>query len=220
MLDLARLDESAPGLLDLSVLDAQERQRVQGFVHAKDRLRYAVAHTALRRILGACVGAPARDIVLVRETCPCCGGPHGRPALADAPFPLHFSLSHGGDRVLIGLATVAVGVDVEPEATPETSGELIPALHPAEQAELAAVPQERRGAAFTRLWARKEAYLKGIGTGLGRDLAADYLGTGGLAGSPPGWSVTDLPAGPKHFAACAALGAAHRTRVRHLSTPL
>ncbi|MET7621967.1 4'-phosphopantetheinyl transferase superfamily protein [Streptomyces sp. NPDC005408] len=206
MLHLPQADDQAqdtPGL-DTSVLSPDEQRRACAFARPRDRLRYTFAHTALRRLLGAQLGLPPQDLAFTREPCPCCGAPHGRPALADPPLPLHFSLSHGGDLVLIGTAAVPVGVDVEPVPAPSVVADLAGVMHPAEQAELAAAPAARRPAAFTRLWARKEAYLKALGTGLGRDLAADYLGTTGLAAPPTGWTVTDLPAGPSHAAACAA----------------
>ncbi len=220
MVDLWLLDISrqAEDTLDLSVLNAEERRRAGAFVHGRDRIRYGVAHTALRRVLGACVGLAPEAIVLGRDTCPCCGGPHGRPVLTDPPFPVHFSLSHGGDVVMIGVASEAIGVDVEPVALRRAVGDLAAALHPAEQAELAALPAEDRPAGFTRVWTRKEAYLKGIGTGLGRDLAADYLGTTERAAPPAGWTVVDVPTLPGHAAACAVQGPAFTTRMRPPTT--
>ncbi|QIQ01144.1 4'-phosphopantetheinyl transferase family protein [Streptomyces liangshanensis] len=211
LLDVSRQTEET---LDLSVLDAEERRRVAAFVHGRDRIRYAVAHTALRRVLGACVGRAPEAIELGRDTCPCCGGPHGRPVLADPPFPVHFSLSHGGDLVMIGVASEAIGVDVEPVALRRAVGDLAAVLHPAEQAELAELPADGRPAGFTRVWTRKEAYLKGIGTGLGRDLAADYLGTTGRAALPAGWTVVDVPTIPGHAAACAVQGPPFTVRMR------
>ncbi|MFC1417913.1 4'-phosphopantetheinyl transferase family protein [Streptacidiphilus cavernicola] len=195
---LLRVPEVAVGALAVGELDQDERARTDAFVRDSDRVRYAAAHIALRRLLGSATGMPARELVMVREPCPCCGALHGRPALAVRPgaeqpgrLP-HFSLSHGGDLILIGLADVPIGVDVEALPEPRTVTELAAVLHPGEQRELSGVPAELRTAAFARLWTRKEAYLKGIGTGLGRDPAADYLGSGGLAPTPPGWTVADL----------------------------
>lgn len=200
----APVRDSAPALA-LAELDPDERQRAAAFHRRIDRTRYAAAHIALRRLLAAATGREPGDLVFLREPCPCCGEPHGRPALADPPRPLHFSLSHGGDLVLVGIAATPIGVDVEPLPRASTVAELARVLHPAEQAELAELPPGAEVAGFARLWTRKEAYLKGIGTGLGRDPAEDYLGGAGRAPSPPGWTVTDLDLGPDsgHAAAVA-----------------
>jgi 4'-phosphopantetheinyl transferase len=67
---------------------------------------------------------------------------------------------------LFGLSRAKIGVDVE-LATP-----LAPAwnvLHDAEKAALAALPDERQGEAFLRLWTAKEAYFKALGLGLRRE---------------------------------------------------
>jgi 4'-phosphopantetheinyl transferase len=97
-------------------------------------------------------------------------------------------------------------VDVEALPGAAVVADLASVLHPGERAELDALPADRRVAAFAGIWTRKEAYLKGIGTGLGRDPALDYLGGTGLAPAPPGWTVTDLDVGPGHAAAFAVQG--------------
>ena len=55
---------------------------------------------------------------------------------------------------------------------------------------------DRAGA--LRRWVRKEAYLKGLGTGLGLDPA-----TVDLSVDPPGWQVLDIPAGSGAMSAVA-----------------
>ncbi|MFE7511745.1 hypothetical protein ACFU8I_11035 [Streptomyces sp. NPDC057540] len=52
-------------------------------------------------------------------------------------------------------------------------------------------PVPARPAEFGRLWTRKEAYLKGIGTGLAHGTSTEYLGAD-ARGRPPGWTVLDL----------------------------
>ncbi|MDN3265709.1 4'-phosphopantetheinyl transferase superfamily protein [Streptomyces sp. CSDS2] len=174
------------------LLDAAERHRADRFVRPADRQLYTAAHATLRRLLGRHTGTPPGEVRLTREPCARCGGPHGRPVLA-APRPgppLYFSLSHGAGHALIGLARVPIGVDIDRlpgEATVEYGA---PALHPDERRELAAA---RAGGThlplFARIWTRKEAYLKGLGTGLCRPAHADYLGDEPLR-HPPGWTVT------------------------------
>ncbi|MFI8090749.1 4'-phosphopantetheinyl transferase family protein [Streptomyces sp. NPDC086080] len=185
------------------LLDAEERDRARAFRHDRDRAAYVVAHAALRDVLSLLLGVRAEALPLAREPCAGCGGPHGRPVLRTPG--VHFSLSHSGDLVLVALAPAPVGVDVEGLATDRAVLGAQSALHPVEADELALLPAHGRPAAFTRAWVRKEAYLKGLGTGLVRDPALDYVGTGPLSAVPaPGWSVRDVlvPAG---YAAAVAL---------------
>lgn len=206
-----------PAPLPIGELDHHEHQRAAGLTRTGDRVRYLSAHVALRRLLSAYTGVPPRALRLGRDRCPCCGGPHGRPVLLDAPRgPLpgrpEFSLSHSHQAAVVALARTTVGVDVQRVPSARAVRLCLPDLHPAEQAELAAVPGPRRPAAFARLWTRKEAYLKGLGTGLRHDLAADYLGARHEA-RPAGWSVADLPGPPGHAAAAAVRGTDHRVTV-------
>ncbi|MEU8774116.1 4'-phosphopantetheinyl transferase superfamily protein [Streptomyces sp. NPDC048606] len=190
--------------LDRTPLDAEERARAAGFARPVDGYRYAAAHLALRRVLSAYRGVGPGELGFVREPCPGCGAPHGRPALAGATGP-HFSLSHTGGMVLIAVAGRPVGADVEGLPAPDRVAGVVEALHPAERAAVGAAPPALRPAVFARLWARKEAYLKGLGTGLGRGPDLDYLGDPG-PGAPPrpsGWTVRDVTAGPGHAAALA-----------------
>lgn len=215
--------ESAARLMTVSELDGHERERAASFDRVRDRLLYEAAHIALRRVLAAYLGVHPRDVRFGREPCPGCGGPHGRPVVADPPFPLHFSLSHSHGLALIAVSVNPVGVDVEQLPSAASVDLCTPALHPAEQEEIASQPTEARRRAFARLWTRKEAYLKAIGTGLGRDLSADYLGEregSGAPQGPAGWTVRNVPSGSRHtghFAATAFQGAEdHWCTVRRL----
>ncbi|WP_052412430.1 4'-phosphopantetheinyl transferase superfamily protein [Streptomyces mutabilis] len=85
------------------------------------------------------------------------------------------------------------------------------ALHPDERAELAEAAQgEERRIVFGRIWTRKEACLKGLGTGLSRSPAADCLGAD-TGRHPPGWTVIDIPCEARHTAAAAVRGPAPAT---------
>ncbi|WP_086729386.1 4'-phosphopantetheinyl transferase family protein [Streptomyces carpinensis] len=176
---------------DPSTLDARERRRAFAFARAAYRDRYVTAHTELRRLLAVRLGIAPRQVTLAREPCPVCGAPHGRPAVA-AGAP-HFSLAYSADLCLIALAATPVGVDMEAVPPPDVAAQLACGLHPRERTELAALPEEERPLAFTRIWVRKEAYLKGLGTGLAKGLSTDYLGAGAAAAEgPPGWTIADI----------------------------
>ncbi|WP_181764712.1 4'-phosphopantetheinyl transferase family protein [Streptomyces albidus (ex Kaewkla and Franco 2022)] len=194
----AHADEAAR---DLPFLSEEEKARAAAFRLRADRDRYRVAHTALRRELAARLGGTPSAVTLVRAGCPLCGGPHGRPSLPGDP--LHFSLSHAGDLVLLAFASTPVGVDVEEHPELRLATEVAGALHTREQAELAALAEPRRPAAFARCWTRKEAYLKGTGTGLGEDPSVTYVGTAGAPVPPPGWRISDIEV-PAGYAAASA----------------
>ncbi|MCC2278052.1 4'-phosphopantetheinyl transferase superfamily protein [Streptomyces sp. ET3-23] len=203
---------------DRSPLDAGERERAEAFVHDLDRAKYVAAHLMLRRVLGAYLGVAPGEVEFTREPCPCCGKPHGRPAVTAAGAP-HFSMSHGGNLVLVGVAAAPVGVDTEQLAAAHTVEQVSQALHPAEHREVMAAPAVRRPAVFTRLWVRKEAYLKGLGTGLGRSPDLDYLGNGGpgTPAWPAGWTIVDVPVGTGHAAAAVRGPLTSRYEVRRLN---
>jgi 4'-phosphopantetheinyl transferase len=124
---------------------------------------------------------------------------------------VHFSLSHSGGTGLVAIASTPVGVDLEELASGTTVAVLSPRLHPAERAELSLLPESERPRTFTRVWCRKEAYLKGIGTGLSRPLSADYVGAAELPSAPRGWQITDVPLDTGHLAALAVLTPGHRS---------
>ncbi len=195
--------------LAVGELDPGERARASSFLRPRDGLLYTAAHIALRRLLAAALGLAPSEVAYDRRPCPQCGGPHGRPALHPglAAVP-HFSLSHSGGRALVGLAMAPIGVDIQRMPSARTAEVCTRLLHPGERTELDGLPPGRRGAAFGQLWARKESYLKGIGTGLERPPDADYLGTPGRDPwrRPPHWTVLDLACGPAHAAAVAVLG--------------
>ncbi|MDQ6806412.1 MAG: 4'-phosphopantetheinyl transferase superfamily protein [Actinomycetota bacterium] len=188
--------------LDASVLDEEERSRAAR-LRGGERTGFLAAHILLRQLLGRRLGVAPGVVAYRREACPRCGAPRGRPAL-DGPGPtLHFSLSRRAGVVLIALAPVAVGVDVEAVPPDATVADVAELLHPAEREQILAAGAATRAEVFTRLWARKEAYLKGIGTGVAHDLGADYLGTDELVPGPPGWTVVEVPVASGYGAAVA-----------------
>lgn len=136
---LLRVSDVPLGILDEQVLDATERQRAATLMHAADRTRFTAAHVALRRLLGSYLSLRPEEVHLGRDTCPCCGGPHGRPTVLDADDRLFFSLSHRGDLAVVGTAAAPIGVDVELVPDEDGTADLAAMLHVDEQAELAAL---------------------------------------------------------------------------------
>lgn len=77
---------------------------------------------------------------------------------------LHFNLSHSGKYVVCAVSHFPVGVDVE-QVKPLNAAVVQRCLTAQEQCWL--TQQEDWNRAFTRLWTRKESYLKCLGLGLG-----------------------------------------------------
>ncbi|MDI3385100.1 4'-phosphopantetheinyl transferase superfamily protein [Streptomyces sp. B-S-A8] len=182
----------APDPDGFRLLDAGERARAERLRRAADRQVYVAAHALLRRLLGARLDRDPAGLRFVREACPGCGAPHGRPALPGTP--VHFSLSHSGQYALIGLADRPVGVDLEALAADALVDDVAASLHPREHAELSLLPPgPLRTAAFTRCWTRKEACLKGTGEGItGDGLHDTYVGTGPEPQPVTGWALADV----------------------------
>ncbi|MFD8015238.1 4'-phosphopantetheinyl transferase family protein [Streptomyces sp. NPDC058955] len=209
-----RVDHLAEDDLDPSELDAEERARLARPLRVADRLRYGIGHIALRRLLAPRLGVAPAEVAYRREPCPGCGALHGRPAVDGPPGAPHFSLSHSGDVVLIGIAARAVGVDVETFPMATTVHDVTSALHPVERAEIADAGHAPE--AFARIWCRKEAYLKGIGIGVARSLDKDYLGERDPSALPEGWAVRGVPTADGHAAAVAVEGPMGRVRTSWL----
>jgi 4'-phosphopantetheinyl transferase len=187
----------------LDVLSEEERGQAAAFVRDADRDAYVVAHVGLRVVLGVHLGLPAAQVALIREPCPLCGAAHGRPAVAAAPGP-HFSLTHCTSLAACATAPVPVGLDVERR---DRTGP-VDSLHPGERAVIDGLSPHLRAEAALRCWVRKEAYLKGLGTGLGREPEAEETGPGPAYGvAEPtglgGWTLTDVDVTAEHLGAIA-----------------
>ncbi|AVZ71066.1 4-phosphopantetheinyl transferase [Streptomyces lunaelactis] len=183
----------------LSLLDAKERAKATTFRSPLDRAHYTASHVALRRILGAHLGRAPQDVRLTQADCPVCDGGHGRPVVAGSS--LQFSLSRRAGYCLIALARTSVGADLELAPAIEVADELATTLHPLERAALEMASPDKRAAAFARIWARKEAYLKGLGTGLALGASHDYVGEDAEV---PNWRFYDVAA-PAGLAAALAI---------------
>ncbi|MEU3407307.1 4'-phosphopantetheinyl transferase superfamily protein [Streptomyces sp. NPDC006670] len=184
-----------------ALLDADERKRAARLVRADDRRTYLASHLGLRVLLGSYLGTAPEEVRLVREDCPNCGGPHGRPAVAGGG--VHFSLSHSHGLAYLAFAAVPVGVDVEALPGAAAVADVLSSLHPAEVAEIGDLPEDGRRVALARVWSRKEACLKATGAGLANGLVEPYVGAAPTPARVPGWTLRDLPAPPAYAAALA-----------------
>jgi 4'-phosphopantetheinyl transferase len=188
-------ETAAPAAVEAAraLLDPAERARADAFARPLDRARFTVVRAALRRAVGAATGVAPAQVRLLP-------GPHGKPEATG----VHVNVSHTDGLALVALSPAApVGVDVERRAPSPRDADLADRyFSPAEAARVRAAPDP--GAAFLRLWVRKEAALKATGRGLGGGLEVE-VGDGSAGGWAvlPGLWLTDLEVGPGHLAALA-----------------
>lgn len=171
----------------LACLSPLELARAERFVFDRDSRRYLAARCALRERLARHLGITAAGLSLAE-------GPFGKPYLAQVPA-CHFNLSHSEDWALIGISDAsAIGVDIE-MLRPMSDAVSLAQSHftPSELAAFMALDGASRDAAFLRVWTRKEACLKAIGTGL--SVAPNELEVG-LGPEDAIRLCIDLPEGP------------------------
>lgn len=148
--------------LALASLPAWRRERAMAYRHEAGRMQCALAYVELCRALalrGCCVQRPHFTY-----------NEHGKPMLEECP-DTHFSLSHCSQVVGCLVDSQPCGLDIERIRPLKPS--LINRVMNAKEARciLASPTPEVE---FTRLWTRKEAVFKLLGTGI-TDALPDIL---------------------------------------------
>lgn len=206
-------DPPASALAELeSLLDEDERRRLDALRRPQPRRRFIAAHGAVRVIVGGCLAAPPEQLRWRR-------GRHGKPGLAGAWTGRQVNLSHSGRLAVVAVCERRpVGVDIQrlppgfdPDRLaaryfPEPEAGFVAAARPADRADR-----------FVRLWARKEACVKAAGGRLmqGMILPVTRNPVCDPGGALPGpYRVRDVPA-PPGFRAAVALAGAQPFRVTH-----
>lgn len=179
---------------DDSVLTEQERNYAKEF-DAEAAATWSAGRVVLRHVLGAHLGQDPAAIEIRLDSA-------GKPRHDDCEF----SVSRSRRLVLVAVADDPVGLDIEAIPERDVALEAMQLLHERERAELEALPDDDFASGFVRVWARTEAFLKALSTGLARDPGLDYIGAGPEPNSPhPDVDIHDLEAGipDGHIAAIA-----------------
>lgn len=189
--------------------DAEER-RAARFARATDRNAFVVGRGALRTLVAGYTGKRA-------ETIEFDAGPNGKPRVPpDGRLDLRFNLSHSGEIVVLGFAVGdEVGVDVEQLRGFAARDELVCRFFtPRERDSYFAEAEDDRDACFFRLWTRKEAIVKAMGTGLAmlehvevptKTVPFSRSGTSATVGRVGRWRLVDLDVGEGYHATLAAV---------------
>lgn len=186
----ARVPETDPPEAHLEWLSDEDRRRAQAFRFERDRRRHLHRSVLLRAVL-------ARELGREPWTLRFGEGAHRKPRLDAAQAgELRFNLSHTQNMVVLALARGReVGVDVEAvDRRAEVERLARRVFSEREQAWLGGAPPSERRAVFFRGWTRKEAALKGLGTGFLREPTGLHVG---LEPRPPAepWTPDDAELG-------------------------
>jgi len=141
------------------LLSPEETRLASSYRFVKDLREFVITRAVLRQVLTRYTGQSPADLRFESN-------PGGKPVLQGAQT-LHFSVSHCSDLALIAVACVRIGIDVEHVRPGNFWQKVIGQyLSPRERAYLEALPAKSRTVALYRIWTRKEAVLKAVGTGL------------------------------------------------------
>lgn len=164
-----QLGASAPMYFEEASLNPAEVARANALRSTHVRSRFIRCRAALRHILGSWLERAPAEVAL-------CEAATGRPFVPNAG--LDFNVSHSGDLALIAVlpGRGSIGVDLERIVDlPDLLGLARTVCTSRELGQLLQQGQ-RQLESFYRLWTRKEAYLKGIGSGLSVDAVRVEIG--------------------------------------------
>lgn len=147
----------------LELLAADERDRADRYYQQKDRERFIISRGALRILLARYLKTHAAGIVF--ET-----GINKKPFVKNTDgAELHYNTSHSGDYILIAIAALPVGVDVESMEPLFPYQDIME--HSFSPDEMAYINQSGTPIeTFYTLWTRKEALLKATAKGIDDDM--------------------------------------------------
>ena len=149
-----------PGASQMAWLGVDERVRADRFAFERDRRRYLAARCALRECLSERAGMPPGDLQIE-------SGVFEKPVLPD-PQVWFFNLSRREDWALLGISRAGeIGVDFELLHAVDKVDALAQAhFSAAEFDAFCMLAPDAKDTIFLRVWTRKEACLKAVGTGL------------------------------------------------------
>lgn len=200
------------------LLSDDERQRASQFRFERDARRFVVARGSARSILSGYIGTPPHKLRFVYSA-------HGKPSLGHNQIDLRFSVSHAGDRAILGITQgQEVGVDIEAIRNDVEHEKLAERFFSAqEHRELSLLSPDEGVRAFYRCWTCKEAFLKAQGVGLARSLDSFDVDLGSgparLAATRPDpheaecWQLVEIEVASGYAAAAAVNGPINKLKI-------
>ena len=209
------LDNLLPQIKILSQkLSSDEDKRARCFYFERDKNRYIIGRGVLRTIISGYIGVEASQLQF-------CYGKHGKPYLENnCNNPkLYFNMSHSDNLALYAFScNRKVGIDIERiRDLPDMEQLAECSFSYNDKIVFHTMPGDMKRKVFFECWARKEAYLKGVGEGLWQQLdsfdvlsktgdPANLLTIGENSQKTTKWYVQDLSPAFGFAAACASEG--------------
>lgn len=161
-------------------LDRDEQERGRSLKNEESRKQFLLSHYLLRWFLAAMVGLKPGELRFGSAF-------HKKPILVNGNKPVHFNISHAGEKVSICLCHEdPVGVDVE-KINPDFEFRSFAEEHFSAGEILELERQNERALEnFFILWSRKESLLKLTGEGISDDLKRLDMSTGKYTGEGTG----------------------------------
>ncbi len=143
-----------------ALLTPEETLRADKYKQQKDTYRFIVSRGAQRIVLGKYLNTPPAQLQFEL-------GDNKKPHLVGMDGnKVHYNLSHSGDWVVLAIAQLPVGADVEFVDPLFPFQDILEDNFSEEEVNYIGTSPER----FFTLWTRKEAILKATGQGLGDHL--------------------------------------------------
>jgi len=144
-----------------------ELERAAKFFKQKDTENFILCRGLLRKILGNHLDTSPAALTFERNE-------HGKPHVEQASLPAQprteFNLSHSRDRLLIAITTGrALGIDIEFRRSGINMNAIADRWFSHKEREFfQTLENPEKG--FFDIWAKKEAYVKALGTGIFKEL--------------------------------------------------
>jgi phosphopantetheinyl transferase len=166
------------------MLSEEESSKALKYHFERDRKVYLSGHVFIRKILAHYTGLAPSDIQLTPVV-------NAKPRMTNAPFPIHFNISHCGTRILVAVGfDTDVGIDVEEVLEDfDMEGFAENNYHANEIGKLSRLSDVKQIEYFYTVWTRKESWLKLTGEGSNDRLRE--LDFSGDNESPDGLNVND-----------------------------
>ncbi|WP_448701606.1 4'-phosphopantetheinyl transferase family protein [Mucilaginibacter sp. AW1-3] len=173
------------------LLSKDEHTRAGRYHYPNDHERFVVSRGALRILLSRYLKTDAKTIVFE-------SGPNRKPFVKNTGgLDIHYNTTHSGDDVLIAIAAMPVGIDVENLEPMFPYQDILE--HTFNRQEISVIDEsENPLETFYRLWTRKEALLKATGKGIDDDMKLIPCTDGqhridrALIGSDANWFVNSF----------------------------